>query len=228
MIIADLVVSECNQHITCSGTIPKRRSALRNISVAEGSSIAARENQFVFIGSTKELEQKVALSADGLQIDASGYAGLPGFVNSHTHLPFAGSRANEFLLGLLGYTCIQLSEKGMGIQTVVNATKRASKKELVDLCLDRLDSMLLHGTTTAEAKNGSRLNLEDEIKQLEALQEANKRHTIDIVPTFLGAHEVPKEHKSRKEDYIDLLTHDILPRVIEKQLVVKDSQPVTH
>ena len=89
-----------------------------------------------------------------------------------------------------------MAEKGLGIQTSVKATRKASKQELTSLCLSRLDSMLLHGTTTVEAKSGYGLNLKDEIKQLEALKEADGIHPIDIVPTFMGAHEVPLEYKN--------------------------------
>jgi imidazolonepropionase len=218
MITADLVVRECDQLLTCRGPIPKRTSALQEPGIIARGCIASLEGRIVFVGSAQELEQEVELTVDGIEIDGSGSVGLPGLVDSHTHLPFAGSREEEFLLRLKGYTYLQLSEKGMGIQTTVNATRQASKEELVALCLQRLDSMLLHGTTTAEAKSGYGLNLEDELKQLEAIHEANLKHPIDVVPTFLGAHEVPKEYKSRKEDYIDLLTHEILPKVTEGRL----------
>jgi len=218
MITADLVVRECNQLLTCAGPVPKRTSALQDMAIIERGCIASKEGRIVFVGNSKELEQKVELPATGIEIEGAGCVALPGLVDSHTHLPFAGSREEEFLLRLKGYTYLQLSEKGMGIQTTVNATRQASKEELVALCLQRLDSMLLHGTTTAEAKSGYGLNLEDELKQLEAIQEANSRHPIDLVPTFLGAHEVPKEYKSRKKDYIDLLTHVILPKVTEGRL----------
>jgi imidazolonepropionase len=191
---------------------------LQDLAVIEGGCVASMEGQIVFVGQTEELDKKVELTADATQINGSGHVGLPGFVDSHTHLPFAGSREEEFLLRLKGYTYLQLSEKGMGIQTTVNATRKASKEELVVLCLQRLDSMLLHGTTTAEAKSGYGLNLEDELKQLEAIQEADSKHPVDVVPTFLGAHEVPKEYESKKEDYIDLLTHCVLPKVIEGRL----------
>jgi len=106
----------------------------------------------------------------------------------------------------------------MGIQTTVNATRAATQEELINLCLKRLDSMLLHGTTTTEAKSGYGLNLTDEIKQLEAIKAANKLHPIDIIATFLGAHEVPQEYKARKKEYINLLTQTILPEVINKNL----------
>jgi len=135
-------------------------------------------------------------------IDGKNLIALPGFVDSHTHLPFAGTREEEFVLRLKGYTYQQLAERGMGIQTSVKATRQASREELLSLVLSRLDSMLLHGTTTTEAKSGYGLNLEDEIKQLETLKEANNLHPVDIVPTFMGAHEIPEEYKACKEDYL--------------------------
>jgi imidazolonepropionase len=106
----------------------------------------------------------------------------------------------------------------MGIKTTVRATRQISKANLRDACLKRLDQMLLHGTTTAEAKSGYGLNLEDEIKQLEAIREADEMHPVDLVPTFMGAHEIPEEYRSRKEDYIDLLIHKIIPEVRHQDL----------
>ena len=104
----------------------------------------------------------------------------------------------------------------MGIQSTVDSTRAISQEDLISLCLSRLDSMLWHGTTTVEGKSGYGLNLKDEIKQLKALKHADRLHPIDIVTTFLGAHEVPREYKTRKGEYIQLLTQEILPEV-EKQ-----------
>jgi imidazolonepropionase len=153
------------------------------------------------------------MSDDGVCIDGQGLTGLPGFVDPHTHLPFAGSREDEFNLRVKGYTYQQLAQQGLGIQTTVNATRQASDKELFNLCLRRLNSMLVHGTTTVEAKSGYGLNKEDELKQLRVLKEANAAHPVDIVPTFMGAHEVPKEYKERKAEYINLLIQEIMPEV---------------
>ncbi len=215
---ADLIVSNCQQLLHCGGTLPKRREALRDIGLIERSSIASFKGRIIFVGEEIELRDKVSLVKDGLLIDAGGMTALPGFVDSHTHLPFAGSREKEFELRLQGHSYRELTEKGMGIQTTVNATRNATKSELTSLCLDRLDSMLLHGTTTAEAKSGYGLNLEDEIKQLEVLHELEGIHPIEIIPTFMGAHEVPKEYKHKKKDYIDLLIQKILPEVKKNKL----------
>jgi imidazolonepropionase len=215
---ADLAVTHCGQLITCRGPIPKRKDALQDVGLIENGCIASHKGRIVFIGNEKAFKEEVRLDKNGISIDGSGLVGLPGFVDSHTHLPFAGSREKEFVLRLEGYSYLQLAEKGLGIQTTVKATRQASHEELLFLCQSRLDSMLLLGTTTTEAKSGYGLNLKDEIKQLEVLKEAGMLHPVDIVPTFMGAHDIPEEYKNRKNDYISLLTDKILPEVKEKQL----------
>lgn len=215
---ADLAIINCSHLVTCQGPIPKRKDSLLDIGLVDKGCIASYRGKIVFIGEEKKFNEEILLEKKGVHIDGSGLVGLPGFVDSHTHLPFAGNREEEFILRLKGYTYQQLAERGLGIQTTVNATRQASMNELISLCLARLDNMLLHGTTTAEAKSGYGLNLKDEIKQLRTLQELNKIHPIDIVPTFMGAHEVPKEYKARKDDYISLLIHKILPEVKENNL----------
>ncbi len=138
---------------------------------------------------------------------------LPGFVDAHTHLPFAGDRAREFGLRIQGWTYQQLAARGMGILTTVKATRAASLDDLVSLSLKRLDRMLLTGTTTVEAKSGYGLNLEDEVKQLEALRDAAALHPVDIVPTFMGAHDIPPEYRDKREDYVRLLVETLIPEV---------------
>jgi len=218
VVSADLIVSGCGQLVTCRGPAPKRKQALQDLGVIERGCIASHNGEIVFVGPDADCTQRVRLEPDGVTVDAAGLLGLPGLVDPHTHLPFGGSRENEFRLRIKGATYRELAAQGMGIQSTVDATRSISLPELVDLCLKRLDSMLAHGTTTVEAKSGYGLNLEDEIKQLEALREADLRHPIDIIKTFLGAHEVPREYKARKEAYIDLLTHAILPEVKAKNL----------
>ena len=215
---ADFVVAGCRQLLTCRGGVPKRKEDLGNVGLIENGWIAGRKGRIVFVGTEKDYRRSVEFESGGLRVDGAGLVGLPGFVDSHTHLPFAGSREEEFSLRLKGWTYQQLAEKGMGIKTTVRATRQISKANLKDACLERLDEMLLHGTTTAEAKSGYGLNLEDEIKQLEAIREADEMHPVDLVPTFMGAHEIPEEYRSRKEDYIDLLIHKIIPEVRHQDL----------
>ncbi|MEA2005797.1 MAG: imidazolonepropionase [Acidobacteriota bacterium] len=218
MISSDLIIANCSQLLTCRGPVPKRGKDLQNVGAIENGCIASLKGRIVFVGETENLENKVHFEKDAEFIDGSGLVGLPGFIDSHTHLPFAGSREEEFVLRLQGYTYQQIAEKGLGIQTTVNATRKATKEELINLCLCRLNTMLLHGTTTAEAKSGYGLNIKDELKQLQVLKELNERHPVDIVPTFMGAHEVPKEYKGRKQDYIELLINEALPEVKKNNL----------
>ncbi len=215
---ADLVVTNCNQLITCKGPIPKRKEALQDIGCITDATIASLDGTIIFIGTEKECHNEVSLNKNGVQIDGKGKIGLPGFVDSHTHLPFAGSREDEFLLRLKGFTYLQLAAKGLGIQTTVKATRQASSQELLSLCLSRLDSMLLHGTTTAEAKSGYGLNTKDELKQLKVIKEANRMHPIDLASTFLGAHEIPMEYKSNKSEYIELIIREMLPKIKRQNL----------
>jgi imidazolonepropionase len=218
MISADLVVENCRQLLTCRGPIPKRRADLQEVGLAEKAWVASSRGRIVFVGKERDFKTQVRMAKAGGRIDAGGLVGLPGFVDSHTHLPFAGSRVEEFRLRLKGYTYQQLAAKGMGIQTTVKATRRATRSELLTLCLARLDRMLIHGATTVEAKSGYGLNLRDELKQLEAVKEAAKRHPMDVVPTFMGAHDIPKEYKGRKGAYIDLLIGKIMPEVRKRRL----------
>jgi len=218
VIKADCLVAGCRELATCRGPIPKRKEAMADLGIVEKAWIAARGGRIVFLGSEEEFRRSVKLEDGAVTIDAGGLVGFPGFVDAHTHLPFAGSRANEFSLRLKGWTYQQLAAKGMGIRSTVRATRAASREELRDLCLARLDEMLVHGTTTAEAKSGYGLNLADEIKQLEAVREAGAVHPVDLAPTFMGAHEIPDEYRDRKEDYLDLLIHTIVPAVRNQSL----------
>ncbi len=218
MIQADSVVAGCSQLLTCPGPLPKRLAAMGEVGPVKDAWIAGRGGRIVFIGSEASFRRDVATLPGAAVLDARGLVGLPGFVDSHTHLPFAGSREDEFALRLRGATYQELAAKGMGIRSTVRKTRAISKDDLAALCRSRLDSMLLHGTTTAEGKSGYGLNLADEIKQLEALALAAAGHPIDVVPTFMGAHEVPDEYRDRREDYLDLLIHEVVPAVRAKGL----------
>jgi imidazolonepropionase len=215
---ADLAVLNCSHLLTCRGPIPKKKSSLQDIGLIKNGCIASLDGTIVFIGDEKTFNRDVKMTENHVRIDGRGLTALPGFVDPHTHLPFAGSREDEFNLRVKGYTYQQLARQGLGIQTTVNATRQASEEELLSLCLSRLDSMLVHGTTTVEAKSGYGLNKKDELKQLRVLKKANAAHTIDIVPTFMGAHEVPKEYKDQKAEYISLLKQEVLPEVKQQDL----------
>jgi imidazolonepropionase len=218
MISADLVIQDCRRLVTCAGPIPKRKASLQDVGPAKNVWMASSKGEIIFIGKERDFQKSVRPMRSAVWIDAGALLGLPGFVDSHTHLPFAGNRVEEFRLRLQGYSYQELAAKGMGIQTTVKATRRVTKPDLLALVLKRLDTMLLNGATTVEAKSGYGLNRRDEIKQLEVLKEAARRHPVDIVPTFMGAHDIPKEYKTRKSAYIDLLIGKIIPEVSRRKL----------
>jgi imidazolonepropionase len=210
---ADLVVAGCRELLTCAGPLPKRGPALRQIGLVENGWVASSKGVIVFAGSEDEFQTQVTAEPDSLTVDARGLVALPGFVDAHTHLPFAGDRAKEFGLRIQGWTYQQLAERGMGIQSTVKATRAASLDDLVGLSVKRLDRMLLSGTTTVEAKSGYGLNIDDEIKQLEALRDLAALHPVDIVSTFMGAHDIPPEYRDRRDEYVRLLVDTLIPEV---------------
>jgi len=218
MISADCVVAGCRQVLTCRGPLPKRREALRDLGVIENGWIASDNGRIVFVGTETEFRSGVSAAAGARWIDGGAFVAMPGFVDAHTHLPFAGDRQQEFSLRLQGRTYQELAEKGMGIQTTVRATRAAGRDELRTLCLRRLDDMLLTGTTTAEAKSGYGLNAEAEIKQLEVLRDLGSLHPVDVIPTFMGAHEIPPEFSGRRREYVDLIIQTLIPEVKRRGL----------
>ena len=218
MISADCVVAGCRELLTCRGPVPKRKEALRDLGVIENGWVASAGGRIVFVGTERQFREEVRVAAGAEWIDGGGLVACPGFVDAHTHLPFAGNREKEFGLRLQGWTYQQLAAAGMGIQTTVKATRAATAGELRALCLRRLDDMLLTGTTTVEAKSGYGLNVDDEIKQLEVLNDLGPLHPVDIVPTFMGAHEVPPEFRDRRDEYIRLLAETLVPEVKRRNL----------
>ncbi len=215
---ADLVVAGGRELVTCAGPAPKRGRDLRQIGAVENGWVASSKGVIVYAGTEEGFRTEVAPEPDAAVIEARGLTVLPGFVDAHTHLPFAGDRAKEFGLRIQGWTYQQLAERGMGIQTTVKATRAASLDDLLALSLKRLDRMLLTGTTTTEAKSGYGLNLEDELKQLEVLRDVAALHPVDVVPTFMGAHDIPPEYRDRREEYVRFLIETAIPAVRERGL----------
>lgn len=153
-------------------------------------------------------------------IDANGKVVLPGFIDSHTHLVFAGSRENEFVMRNAGATYAEIATAGGGINTTVKATRAASKIDLLDSALARLDSALGFGTTTMEIKSGYGLSIDAELKMLEVISDLSELHVVDVVPTFLGAHTIPFDYKDRREEYLRLVLEEMIPEVARKNLAM--------
>ncbi|HHQ8913208.1 TPA: imidazolonepropionase [Bacillus cereus] len=190
-----------------------RREAMNTLPVIENGAVGIENGVITFVGTAEEAK---ALQAKEV-IDCGGKMVSPGLVDPHTHLVFGGSRENEIALKLQGVPYLEILEQGGGILSTVNATKQASKEELVQKAKFHLDRMLSFGVTTVEAKSGYGLDDETEWKQLEATAQLQKEHPIDLVSTFLGAHAVPKEYKGRSKEFLQWML-DLLPEMKEKQL----------
>jgi imidazolonepropionase len=218
MIDADLAVLDAAELLTVPGPAPKTGRDLREPGILSGGCLAARAGTIVFVGDREAYRRTVRLARHGIEISAAGRTVLPGFVDAHTHLPFAGSREQEMVQRLRGATYESIMRAGGGIMATVRATREASLENLVALGRRRLDRMLLHGTTTVEAKSGYGLTLDDELKQLRALQQLDRIHPIDLVPTFLGAHVVPAERRADRAGYIREVIDRMIPRVAAEGL----------
>lgn len=182
------------------------------------AALAAADGTIVFVGTRSDFSQAVTLKPGAVEIDARGGTVLPGFVDAHTHLPFAGWRESEFDERLRGATYSEIASRGGGILATVERTRATSRSVLAGAVRSRLDDLLALGTTTVEAKSGYGLSLDDELKQLRALGDAAEGHPVDVVRTFLGAHTVPSEYRGRRGDYVDLLIDEMLPAVAAEGL----------
>jgi imidazolonepropionase len=201
----DILIENANELITLKGpNKPRTKKEMNNLSIIEKGSIAIKDGVIFDIG--KNLKYKSENN-----IDASGKTVMPGFVDPHTHLVFAGSREFELDWKLKGLSYMEIQKKGGGILYTVNETRSSSQNELLKQSKIRLDNMLKHGTTTCEVKSGYGLNTETEIKILKTMKELNDSHFVDIIPTFLGAHAFPKE--CNESEFIDIIINDMIPKI---------------
>ncbi|HET9314585.1 MAG TPA: imidazolonepropionase [Vicinamibacteria bacterium] len=220
MIAADFVLRNAGLLATLAGPAPRTGAAQRDLALREGGALAARQGRIVWVGPDRDVEREVSPLPDASSVDADGAAVLPGFVDAHTHVCFAGDRDDEIRRRLAGATYREIAESGGGIVRSVDATRAATEGALADAIVARLDEMLALGTTTAEIKSGYGLSTEAELRSLDAIGAASGRHPITVVPTFLGAHEVPVEHRADRERYVRLLVDEMIPQVARRGLAV--------
>jgi imidazolonepropionase len=218
----NLVVRNAAELVTVSGFGAKCGRSMRDLGIVADGAVVIERGIITAAGSTEAVLAALAASGGDLSgyetIDAAGKAVLPGFIDAHTHLVFGGDRAEEFSWRLKGQSYMDILARGGGILSTVRATRQASRAELVLAGSKRLDSMLAFGVTTVEGKSGYGLDRETEIKQLEALAELNRRHAVDVVPTFMGAHAVLPEWKGREDAYVDFLLSEVVPEVAARRL----------
>jgi len=199
---------EASSAISSAPSRPRRGEAMNELGLIEDGAVAVSRGLITLVGTTEEV---LAQTEADEMIDASNRIVMPGFIDPHTHLVFAGSREDEFELRLRGATYMEIMAAGGGIMSTVRATRAATLPQLIAQSRERLDRMLAHGTTTAEVKSGYGLNVDDELKMLEAIRQLDVTHPVDLVPTFLGAHAVPVEFKGRADQYVEVVINEMLP-----------------
>jgi imidazolonepropionase len=211
---ADLIIKNARELLTLSSLMEDESG----LGIVRNGSVGVAGARISWVGDTNRIHDEIELSPGGLEIDASGKVVMPGLIDSHTHFIFAGSRELEFEQRILGLSYLEIAERGGGILSTVEATRKASFDELFSLGKKRLDRMLSKGITTVEAKSGYGLSLESELKILRVIKALNGVHPIDLVPTFLGAHTIPGEFKSDRTRYIDRVVREMIPQVAAQGL----------
>ena len=223
---ADLIIVNIGQLVTCaSRDKPKRGAEMLDVGIIENGAVAIADGKFVGVGGNDEIRSQ--FTADET-IDAEGWSACPGFVDPHTHIVYAGDRLDEFDLKIKGADYLEILTAGGGIFSTVTETRASSFDELVEQGRRRLDKMLACGTTTAEIKTGYGLDAETELKMLAVIEELDKTHVVDVVPTFLAAHAVPPEFKDNADAYIHEICSEMLPlawKWYEQSHFAKNSTP---
>ena len=211
--LADFLIHNTSEVLTCAGPAPRRGAAQADAGALARGVVAASNGTIVFVGPEDDWSRRGALTPDATVLDAQSGALLPGFVDPHTHVVFAGDRRDELRRRLSGATYRDIAAEGGGIIRTVCATREATETQLADETRNRLDEMLSCGTTTCEAKSGYGLTTESELKILNVMARLAREHPIELVPTFMGAHELPPEFRDSRRAYVDLLIGEMIPEV---------------
>ncbi|MFL6214200.1 MAG: imidazolonepropionase [Blastocatellia bacterium] len=218
----ELLITNAAQLVTLAGAQrPRVGTEMRALGIIEDGALLVRDDTIAAVGTTAEVEPLASQAAE--RLDVKGRVVMPGFVDAHTHPVFAGTREDEYEMRAEGFTYQEIAARGGGIRSTVRRTRAASEDELFQSALPRVGWMLEHGTTTVEAKSGYGLTLDDELKLLRVIRRLDRETPLTLVPTFLGAHEIPDEYRGsqpgqRRADYIRLLMDEMLPRVARERL----------
>lgn len=216
-----ILIKNANEVITLKSNAqgPRTKEQMQEIAVIEYGSVLIEEERIVAVGAYEQLEVDFPeLIKKAETIDATGKIVMPGLVDCHTHLVHGGTREQEFNMRLNGSTYMEIMNAGGGIHATTERTRETSFDELYKKTMQHLDVFLKHGVTTVEAKSGYGLDWETEKKQLEVAKELQATHHIDVISTFMGAHAVPRDYKGREDEFVDIVVHEMLPKVAELEL----------
>jgi imidazolonepropionase len=215
-----LLITGASQLVTLRGRGPRRGTALANLGIVKEGALLVRDGLVAAVGPRGKIESLPEASA-AEKLDVGGRVVVPGFVDSHTHLVHAASRAEEYELKIAGASYEEIARKGGGILNSVAKLRKATSEELKTRALAALRQFAAHGTTTLEAKSGYGLNVPSELKILRLHKELAAEQPLEIVSTFLGAHVVPADFRNTPAGitrYITLLTDQLIPQVVQEKL----------
>jgi len=217
---ADLIVTGCGELLTLAAREagPRTGKALQDLGIVRDGALASHRGRIVAAGPREAVLRSVTPEAGCVHVDAGGAAVLPGFVDCHTHLVFARYRLDEYEWRVAGTPYAEIAARGGGIAKSVEHIRAMDEVTLFAVSERRLRSSVRHGTTTIEIKSGYGLDLEHELKQLRVVRRLGEKYPVTIVPTFLGAHAVPVEYRSRREEFVSLLVHEMIPEVARQGL----------
>jgi len=211
---ADVIIINISQLVTLAhNNAPRRGKEMEESAIVTSAGIAIKGGNIIEINDTRAIEKKY--SAPEL-IDAQGKIATPGFVDCHTHPVFVHTREDEFAMRLQGKSYVEIALAGGGILNTIQTTRDADEDLLLELAKKRILKMISLGTTTLEAKSGYGLNTESELKQLRVIKRLQEELPLEIVPTFLGAHEFPAEYRNNHSGYVELLCKEMIPAVAEQ------------
>ncbi len=219
--VADFALIGASELVTCAGAAPAAGAQQKRVGVVEDGAVAARSGRIVWVGPERLLDREVDVLPGATRIDVRGRAVLPGLVDCHTHLVWAGDRADEFERRLAGATYSEIAAAGGGILRTVDLTRDTPTDELAWAAGDRMDRLARFGVTGLEVKSGYGLETDSEIRLLEAARIAARTRPYEVVTTFLGAHTFPREARgaaTARDHYVDLVCNEMIPQVAERGL----------
>ena len=212
----DMIIYNAKELLTLKGkNQPRSGKEMDEVSIIKNGAIAIKDGKIVAVGETSKILEKYDSNQ---KIDASEKVVMPGFVDPHTHPVFVNTRENEFEMRIKGKSYVEISQSGGGIGSSIQSVREATEDKLFALSKKRIQRIVSNGTTTLEAKSGYGLSTESEIKMLKVIKRLSEEFPIDIVPTFLGAHEFPTEYKDDHDKYIQILKEEMLSEVRRQNL----------